>query len=461
MSAQNSLILVLAAATWLAALQSACTVQAAQGSANAVEKRTEGWSDGAAQGRALYYGTRSFVRPAAVSGAPLPASASACVQCHGPLGEGSREANVAAPDIRGSAPRTHGTSLLHALRDGRGADGHTLSPIMPRYTPTAEELTALEAFWPWLGNASQPQRGISASELRLGLVLDGLTHPTAREQVAAGVQSALDATNAVGGVHGRRLRLIQAERTLPDDVFALVASTLTPEQHQRLREQRLPSIATLDFLAHQADPSGWQWPLLPSMEQQARIALEQLKNAPSDCTHFIFDPRHLSGSGDVLQAKPPNVAEPRPPGMPLCVAAFASAAEVDILRMRWRNEGIKLQQLIELSGMRGAPLEEPELDHRLVLFVPLNVARFAEQHGLSLWFVLGQIAARTTVEALARSGRNVVPESLLAQTRMLTGYEPLPGAPLAFSRSSAHGWLPESFASSSPLFDQHPRKELP
>ena len=38
-----------------------------------------------------------------------------------------------------------------------------------------------------------------------------------------------------------------------------------------------------------------------------------------------------------------------------------------------------LKQLIELSGMRAKPLEAPELDHRLILFVPLAVADHAER----------------------------------------------------------------------------------
>ncbi|MBF5003068.1 type 1 periplasmic-binding domain-containing protein [Diaphorobacter caeni] len=462
MSPRNSLILLLSAATWMAALQSACTARAAQGA--------ESWSDSAAQGRALYYGTQPFARAATVSGAPLPAFASACVQCHGPLGEGSREANVAAPDVRLSTLRAKGVkgvtgvsaedALHNALRNARGADGRALHPAMPRYAPTAEEAAALDAFWPWLGNAAQPQRGLTANEVRLGLVLDGLTQAAARTQVAAGAQSVIDATNAAGGVHGRRLRLIPSEREQPSDVFALVASALTSGQQQQwpLRAQRLPSIATLDFLARDADPAGWHWPLLPSLDQQARIAVELLKTAPPDCTRAIHDPRGLAGSVDMPEA---NSARPWPAGTRLCVAAFAPAAEVDALRTRWRNAGVDLRQLIELSGMRARPLDDPRLDHRLVLFVPLAVADFAQQQAQSLWFVLGQTAARTTVEALARSGRNVVPESLLAQTRTLTGYAPLPGAPLAFSRSSAHGWLPESFASSPPVVDQHPRKELP
>lgn len=138
------------------------------------------------------------------------------------------------------------------------------------------------------------------------------------------------------------------------------------------------------------------------------------------------------------------------------------------MRAHWRNNGITLQQLIELSGMRAKPLQEPELDHRLILLVPLAIADHAERQGQSLWFVLGQAAARTAVEVLARSGRNVVPESLLAQARSLTGYAPLPGAPLAFSRSLAHGWQPESFVSkppaspaSSPYSELRSRKELP
>ncbi|QIL71765.1 hypothetical protein G7048_16205 [Diaphorobacter sp. HDW4B] len=454
MSPHSALTLLLAAATGLAALQMPCSARASE--------PLPPWTPAAEQGRALFYGTRPFTQPATVSGAPMPASAVACVQCHGPLGEGSREANVAAPDIRWAAGKTSRLNLANALRDGRDATGRPLHPAMPRYALTHDEVAALDAFWPWLGNAAQPQSGISSNELRLGVALEGIAHADARAQVMAGVQSVLDQTNAAGGVHGRQLRLLPSDRGLPSDVFALVASALLPAQQKLLRDQRLPSIATLDVQARNADPSGWQWPLLPSLEQQARIAMEQLQNAPADCIRWTFDPRGLSISSETQRT-------PKwPAGTRLCVAAFAPAAEVDSLRSRWREAGITLKQLIELSGMRAKPLEAPELDHRLILFVPLAVADHAERQGQSLWFVLGQAAARTAVEALARSGRNVVPESLLAQARSLTGYAPLPGAPLAFSRSQAHGWQPEPFVSrppaspaSSPFSELRSRKELP
>lgn len=452
MSPHSVLNLLLAAVTGLAALQMSCS------SAHADEPPPT-WTPAAEQGRALFYGTRPFTQPATVSGAPMPASAVACVQCHGPLGEGSREANLAAPDIRWTSGKASRPNLTNALRDGRDSTGRTLNAAMPRYALTHDEVAALDAFWPWLGNAAQPQRGISPNELRLGIALEGLAHADARTHVAAGVQSVLDQTNAAGGVHGRQLRLLPSDHGLPNEVFALVASALLPAQQKLLREQRLPSIATLDVLAHNADPSGWQWPLLPSLEQQARIAIEQLQNAPADCARWTFDPQRLSS---------PAATQPTPhwpAGTRLCVAAFAPAAQVDSMRARWRDEGITLQQLIELSGMRAKPLQQPELDHRLILLVPLAIADHAERQGQSLWFVLGQAAARTAVEVLARSGRNVVPESLLAQARSLTGYAPLPGAPLAFSRSLAHGWQPEPLVSrspaSSPYSELRSRKELP
>ncbi|MPM55848.1 hypothetical protein SDC9_102645 [bioreactor metagenome] len=330
---------------------------------------------------------------------------------------------------------------------------------MPRYTPTADELAALEAFWPWLGSARQPQRGVSAGEVRLGVVLDALANPAARMQVVAGVQSVFDQANAAGGVHGRRLRLIGMNRAWSEEAFALVASAPLPSTQQALRKLRLPSIASLDFQLRDADPGGWQWPLLPSLQQQARMAVEQLESAPPNCMRRTFDPKHWSGAANSDTAPTVPTTE-----QPLCVAALAPATDVDALRTRWRADGIKVRQLIELSGMRPKLLTEPYLEHQLVLSVPLAVADQAEQQGQSLWFVLGQASARTLVEALARSGPSVVPESLLVQMRTLTGFAPLPGAPLAYSRSSAHGWRPEIYSPASPSSrssDQRPRKELP
>ncbi len=127
----------------------------------------------------------------------------------------------------------------------------------------------------------------------------------------------------------------------------------------------------------------------------------------------------------------------------ICVAALAPAAEVDRLRADWTAQGLALRMLVELAWLRPRPIEQAGLDHRLVLPAPQAVAEEAAAQGHSLWFELGTAAARVAVEALARSGRVLQPELVIAQLRGLAGFEPVAQAPLAFSRQQTHGWAPQ------------------
>lgn len=64
----------------------------------------------------------------------LPSAAAACANCHGENAEGGREGAVPPPSLRWV--RDDATSRLairQALREGRGRDGRTLDPSMPRF----------------------------------------------------------------------------------------------------------------------------------------------------------------------------------------------------------------------------------------------------------------------------------------------------------------------------------------
>ncbi len=242
------------------------------------------WSAAAALGQGLYYGTRSFSQAPQVAGAAMPMSDSACVRCHGALGEGGRESNLAAPALvarggtaaAGDANARRGTThaptpqpaWADALTQGVGGEGRALSQVMPRYALTAAERNALLAFMPWLGRADTPVRGVGATELRLGLALDGISGSAAREQVEAGLRSVLQQVNENGGVHGRQLRLLPVVDA-DADVMALVGSAPGAVLRERLAAERLPNLASLALEPDDARPTDWTVPLLPSLRQQA------------------------------------------------------------------------------------------------------------------------------------------------------------------------------------------------
>jgi hypothetical protein len=387
---------------------------------------------------------------------------SACVRCHGALGEGGREANLAAPALavrsgaaaiaesspRGSAALDSAAAqeLVEALTHGVAADGHTLSQVMPRYTLTAAEQQALQAFVPWLGRADAPVRGVSATELRLGLALDGIAGSEAREQVEAGLRSVLQVVNENGGVHGRQLRLLRVADANAD-VLALIGSAPAAALREQLAAGRLPSLASLALEPDDARRGDWTVPLLPSLRQQSRAALAVLAGAPSGCVPWLIDP---SGWLSAVEA----AAVVRWPARPeagvrdVCVVALAPATDVDRLRADWAAQGLALRMLVELAWLRPRPIDQAGLDHRLVLPAPQAVAEQAEAHGRSIWFELGAAAARVAVEALARSGRVLQPERVIAQLRGLAGFEPVARAPLAFSPQQTHGWAAQHWRAS-------------
>ncbi len=415
------------------------------------------WSAAAALGQGLYYGTRSFSQAPQVAGAAMPMSDSACVRCHGALGEGGRESNLAAPALvarggtaaAGDANARRGTThaptpqpaWADALTQGVGSEGRALSQVMPRYALTAAERNALLAFMPWLGRADTPVRGVGATELRLGLALDGISGSAAREQVEAGLRSVLQQVNENGGVHGRQLRLLPVVDA-DADVMALVGSAPGAVLRERLAAERLPNLASLALEPDDARPTDWTVPLLPSLRQQARAALQALAGAPAGCLPWLIDPSGwLSAAESAAVVRWP--ARPSPGVRNVCVAALAPAAEVDRLRADWTAQGLALRMLVELAWLRPRPIEQAGLDHRLVLPAPQAVAEEAAAQGHSLWFELGTAAARVAVEALARSGRVLQPELVIAQLRGLAGFEPVAQAPLAFSRQQTHGWAPQ------------------
>lgn len=445
---------------WLAAAASAICLGGAPAVAATVTPVPDAATLSAAAkfGQSLYYGTRRFERTPRVAGAALPMADAACVRCHGALGEGGRESNLAAPALRRTVAATgsgqaaagdpwNGPALVEALTHGFGAGGRVLSQVMPRYALSMAEREALQSFIPWLGRADAPVRGVDDDELRLGLALDGINGIAARTQVEAGLRAQLQQVNEAGGVHGRQLRLLRVSEA-GADVLALVGSAPGSALRSRLAAERLPSLASLALEIDDVGPNEWTVPLLPSLRQQARAAAQLLNQAPEGCAPWLIDPSAWvpvadAGRATRWPARPPSGARS------ICVVALAPTAEVDRLRAEWAAQGLDLRMLVELAWLRPRPNEQPELDHRLVLPAPRALAQQAEAQGQSIWFALGSSAARIAVEALARSGRTLQPESLIAQMRSLTGFEPVDQAPLVFSRQQTHGWAPEAWPAST------------
>ncbi len=422
-----------------------------------------GWTLQAALGEALYFGSRDFDQAPQVAGASLPAHDSACVRCHGALGQGGSEGSIRAPGLQ--AIRS-ADSVLQAVSEGIGSKGRTLSSGMPRYSLSPLEREALIAFIPWLGRDDAPVRGVSADEIRLGLVLDGIETQASREQIRAGMSSVLQRVNEHGGIHGRQLRLQvlpAAELTDPVanlDVFALLASAPEPALREQLAALRLPNVASLALERLDVGAKAWTIPLLPSLREQSRHALRLVDASTRRCQPVLYDPLGWVSDADLTPLDPTVTGQLREsaepfrrltqvdelrPGTAICLVALAPADVVDRQLDAIDQHGVRVTLLVELAWLRTRALERAGLDHRLILPTPMALADRASGEGRSLWFVIGEAAANAGVEALAASGRVLQPEHLLARFRSLTGFEPVAGAPLQLGKGQTHGWLPQAW----------------
>lgn len=414
----------------------------------------------AARGRALYFGTEPFRAPARVAGAPLPGSASACAGCHGARGEGTREGPMAAPPLRVAASAHdaagRGDDLLAAVVDGIGHDGRRLAATMPRYRLDADEREALRRYLPLLGTEGDAVTGVSAGQVTLAVLLAPQVDAAVAAGVLAGASAVVDEVNAQGGIHGRRLVLRRIDQVAQaDGVFALVASL--PARGGlpggALAARRLPDLASLAIAGagRVSDTDGtdeaWSIHLLPGIDRQVRAMKTALRQARTRaaCEAWIADFGAAATADDiaVLPGDDAIDAAGRPRARPTCLGIVGgSAQQRDALFARLAQAGARVALLVDLADAAGAcPADRPQ-QRLLVLPAPPAVAAQARRLDVPLWQVLGAAALRTSVEALARSGRLLQPEIVLASARALTGFAPVDDAPLDIGPTRRDGWDP-------------------
>ena len=408
-------------------------------------------------GRALYFGTQAFAAPPRVGGAPLPADAAACVRCHGALGAGSREGARSAPAI--ARPATADSrAWIEAALAGQGRGGRRLDATMPRYTLTEYEQDALAAYAPLLGSANDVVRGVGDTEIRLGVPPITGQAGTSAAQLRAGIETAFARANAHGGVNGRMLRTVSVDAaTTMVSVFALVGEIGPIELNEpALAGARLPSLAALGLARDPVGRRSWVVPLLPDLREQAALLVRTLaaRAVELDCTAWLLDPAALTEAGEVERlglrhhaSLPAALAAPRPAR--LCVGSLASAAASGSLLEALRRDRTPVLAVVTLAAFGPVLADSWHNAAWQVLPAPAAVMRHAHSTGVGLWSSLGEAAGQVVVEALARSGRLLQPEVVLATFRELTGYAPLDGAPLAFGRNRTHGWLPSLWAPSN------------
>ncbi|MFY9961585.1 ABC transporter substrate-binding protein [Pseudomonas sp. Hg5Tf] len=225
----------------------------------------------------------------------VPASVVPCGSCHGADGLGRAEGGVRPPplswqrlalgqgqrSVNGRAyPAYTEASLARAIQEGRDPAGNHLDPAMPRFVLSMADQRNLTAYLRRLADDRDP--GIEEQTLRLGTLLPGEGALAASARVVAAVlNDRIEQLNQQGGIHGRRLQLINvdpgpdqasAEQALAqllehEQVFALIsplAPALEPVLASRLEQARVPLIGSAPALTSSVqifDP-------LPGLDEQ-------------------------------------------------------------------------------------------------------------------------------------------------------------------------------------------------
>lgn len=151
----------------------------------------------------------------------VPASALTCVNCHGYDGKGRPEGGVLPSDITEAALRkpygvTHPNGRTHppytdrflrrAITQGIDPAGNALSPTMPVYRLTQEEVNDLITYLRRLGKERDP--GLMDDRIQVGIILPGKESPTEAGQVMKAVLlSYFKDLNEQGGIYNRRIEL--------------------------------------------------------------------------------------------------------------------------------------------------------------------------------------------------------------------------------------------------------------
>lgn len=404
-------------------------------------------ADPARSGRMLYHGLQPFAAGDGATTTRLPVEMAACVRCHGARGEGGREGGVTTPALRwgalmhareGQPAFASAAAIGQAITQGKGRGGQALNAVMPRFVLREDETRALIDYLRRVGSADDMPAGVSVNEIRLGVIAP-LSGPAARtgNSLVSGLRNALAQANSAGGVHGRRIALLeqdgardvaQALRELKArSVYALVGGLWNEEVARvepQLAASHLAHVATLVVRAHALSPQGWSADLLPPLAQQ-RAALIQTLNR---CT----------GKSVVAIAQAGVAAAPADTQAPLqWLAADASLAR----QLHNRAPGCVGYTLAQAGTVR--PLVPMAWSHAMVLPLPPVLLDGAARERAALWQRMGTLAAQLTLELLSRAGAGLHERSALDQLDRLAGYELPAGVPLQFSRTRRYGWEPQ------------------
>lgn len=192
----------------------------------------------------------------------VPASMLPCGSCHGTYGRGKAEGGVKPTDL--TRLTTSKEMLKRAITMGLAADGRPLNAAMPRYQMSLQDADDLIAYLGILG--SEPQPGVEADALRLGLVVRDASVREALSEAAARVNR--------DGIYGRKLDLRfgeSVESVLEPAPFAVLDATSDGTRTATVAEKdEIPTIVASGAVPNDAEHA---FALLAGKDEQRRALL--------------------------------------------------------------------------------------------------------------------------------------------------------------------------------------------
>lgn len=388
------------------------------------------------RGRHIYqHGESSAGRPitAITGGAEIGAGIFACGTCHGMDGRGVPEGNVEPSDIRWETlqkivmtgrkrPRYDDARLARAIRDGIDSAGNELSPVMPRFRMSDDDLSDLIAYLKRLGN--EPQPGLAADSITVTTAAPGATS-------RAVIEAAFQDVNAAGGVFGRTLKLADVP---PAEAFAVIGAAEGIEA--TFDGERIPVITP--FPTATSAPASFF--LFSDLETQVQALL---RHAGTGTIHVTHDGTPSARAAAESLNAPANAKRSDGDLLFLIGAGVETNAVMrDLQSKQWKPRVL----------IAGAPVTAEIFDAPVPVFVTVpalpsdltedarhELIAFAERHQLPTEQLAPQIATyaavKVFVEGLKRAGRDLTREKLIASLEQLYQFSTGLTPPISYARN--------------------------
>ena len=390
------------------------------------------------RGRHIYqHGESPAGRPitALVSGTELGAGIFACGTCHGMDGRGVPEGSVEPSDIRWSTlqkilmtgrkrPRYDQERLARAIREGVDSAGNPLSPVMPRFRMSDDDLADLVSYLKRLGDEPQP-----------GLTGDSITVTTAAPgaMARAVIEAYLEDVNAAGGIFSRTLKIADIPAA---EAFAVIGAAEGVEA--TFGDERVPLITPFPT----ASPAPSSFFLFSDLESQV-LALARHAGTEGRTIHVIHD--QTPAARAAAEALKPAADAKRNDGDLLFLigpGVDTGAVLRELQSQQWKPR-VLIAGANVTAGVFDATfpilIAAPALPSDLTDEGRAELIDFARRHALPTEHLAPQLATyaalKVFVEGLKRAGRDLTRENLIASLEQLYQFSTGVTPPISYARN--------------------------